>query len=68
MSKKTELHGTLKSAFKQLYGYTSDEDGIRHAILEDKKVGFDEAKYMIVACSAFVNFLISKAEAAGLLS
>jgi hypothetical protein len=68
LSKKTELHGALKSAFNKLYGYTSDEDGIRHAILEEKEVGFDEAKYMIVACSAFVNFLISKAAATGLLA
>jgi len=68
LSKKTELHGALESAFNKLYGYTSDEDGIRHAILEEKEVGFDEAKYMIVACSAFVNFLISKAAATGLLA
>jgi hypothetical protein len=33
-----------------------------------KKWGFDEAKYMIVACSAFVNLLISKAEATGLFA
>lgn len=43
------------------------EDGIRHAILEEPNVGFHEAKFMLVACSAFVNFLISKAEAASLL-
>lgn len=67
LSRKTSIHGALKSAFKKLYGYTSDEDGIRHAILEENEVGFDEAKYMIVACSAFVNFLISKADAADLL-
>ena len=37
-------------------------------MLEEREIGFDEAKYMIVACSAFVNFLISKASAAGLLT
>ncbi len=68
LSRKVELHGSLKTAFKNLYGYTSNEDGIRHAILEQKEIGFDEAKYMIVVCSAFINFLISKANAAGLLS
>jgi hypothetical protein len=62
------MHGALKSAFNKLYGYTSDEDGIRHAILEESNVGFDEAKYMIVVCSAFVNYLTAKASAHGLLS
>ncbi|MBI4708355.1 MAG: hypothetical protein HY761_10615 [Candidatus Omnitrophica bacterium] len=67
LSDHTELHGALKSAFEKLYGYSSDEDGIRHAILDEPTVGFDEAKFMIVSCSAFVNYLISKAEKAKLL-
>jgi len=67
LEQKIELHGALKSAFIKMYGYTSDENGIRHAILEESNVGFDEAKYMIVACSAFVNYLVSKASSCGLL-
>jgi len=67
LSEKTEVHGALRSGFSKLYGYTSDESGIRHAILEHPNVGFAEAKYMIVSCSAFVNYLIQKAEAAGML-
>ena len=67
LSKKTNIHGALQSGFIKLYGYTSDEDGIRHAILDAPTVGFDEAKYMVVSCSAFVNYLIAKAETAGLL-
>jgi len=67
LAKKTNLHGALRAGFIKLYGYTSDEEGIRHAILEEPNVGFDEAKYMVVSCSAFVNYLISKAEGAGLL-
>lgn len=63
----SELHPALKDGFLKLYGYSSDEDGIRHAILGEAKVGFDEAKFMLVSCSAFVNFLVSKAESAGLL-
>jgi hypothetical protein len=65
LSKNIEIHGALRSGFIKLYGYSSDEDGIRHPILNQPNAGFDEAKFMIVACSAFVNFLISKAEAAG---
>lgn len=67
LAARVDLHGALAAGFSKLYGYTSDEDGIRHAILDQPSVGFAEAKYMIVACSAFVNFLIAKAEQAGLL-
>jgi len=67
LSKKIKIHPALKDSFVKLYGYSSDENGIRHAILEEPNVGFDEAKYMIVSCSAFINYLISKAQVAGLL-
>jgi hypothetical protein len=67
LAEKVEIHGALKSALAGLYGYTSNEDGIRHAMLEQSTVGYDEAKFMLVACSAFVYFLISKAAGAGLL-
>jgi hypothetical protein len=26
-------------------------------MIDDNEVGFDEAKFMLVACSAFVNYL-----------
>lgn len=67
LARKSSIHGALHTAFLNLYGYTSDEDGIRHAILDEPNVGFDEAKYMVVSCSAFVNYLAAKAQAAGLL-
>lgn len=67
LGKKVSLHGGLRAGLLSLYGYTSDEGGIRHAMLEEPNVGYDEAKYMAVACSAFVNFLAAKAEAAGIL-
>ena len=51
----------LEGAFDKLYGYTSNEGGIRHALSEgDTPPTFDDAKYMLVSCSAFVNYLISK--------
>lgn len=67
LSETADLHGALKAGFKSLYGYSSDAEGIRHAILEEPNVGFAEAKYMIVSCSAFVHYLIQKADDAGLL-
>jgi hypothetical protein len=67
LAKEAEIHGALRAGFGSLYGYTSNEDGIRHAILEEPKVGYAEAKYMLVSCSAFVGYLITKADEAGLL-
>lgn len=54
------LHRSLKSGFEKLYGFTSDADGIRHAGLTPSNVDADLAKFMLVACSAFVNYLRSK--------
>jgi len=67
VSAKIEMHSALKSGLEKLYAYTSDEDGVRHAILEEANVDEADARFMIVTCSAFVNFLIVKADAAGLL-
>lgn len=68
LGKKIPIHGGMRAGLLSLYGYTSDEGGIRHAMLEVPNLGYDEAKYMAVACCAFVNFLAAKAAAAGLLS
>lgn len=55
------IHPSLISAFSKLYGYTSDEGGIRHAEgLFESKVSFGEAKYMLVSCCAFVNYLLEE--------
>lgn len=52
------IHSALKSAFSNLYGYTSDEGGIRHSEgMFESDVTFEEAKFMLVSCSAFVNYL-----------
>lgn len=67
LSSATPIHPALRNGFANLYGYASDEDGIRHPILESSQVGFAEAKYMLVTCSAFVNFIIDKGRQAKLL-
>lgn len=55
---KDKIHPALKSAFEKLYGYTSDANGIRHANgLGEGHSTFEEAKYMLISCSAFVNYL-----------
>jgi hypothetical protein len=60
ISEKFLMHKALKVSFKSLYGYTSDENGIRHSILEESSIGYEEAAFMLVACSAFALFLIAK--------
>ncbi|MBE6099469.1 MAG: hypothetical protein E7197_05380 [Anaerovibrio sp.] len=54
------IHGALKSAFEKLYGYTSDANGIRHAgDIGGPSSTFEEAKFMLVSCCAFINYLIA---------
>ena len=63
MGKRFQIHRALNSAFKSLYGYTSDSGGIRHSILEDDiTISFVDAKFMLVSCSAFINYLKAKTE------
>lgn len=57
LEKTSHLHPSLKRAFANLYGYTSDSNGIRHALLDEPDLTFDDAKFMLVACSAFINYL-----------
>ncbi|WP_035652294.1 AbiJ-NTD4 domain-containing protein [Flavobacterium sp. ASV13] len=60
---KHKIHRALKSAFSAIYGYTSDSGGIRHSLLEsDNSIDLDEAKFMLISCSAFINYLIAKSE------
>ena len=61
LERQQGLHGALKSGFSSLYGYASDEPGIRHALLNgESKVTQDEAIYMIGACAAFCSYLWRK--------
>lgn len=70
LESKAAIHGAMKAGFKNLYGFTSDESGIRHPLLEKGTARVDEidALFMIGACAAFVSYLINKARAAGLLT
>ncbi|MEH2627060.1 hypothetical protein V1292_005115 [Bradyrhizobium sp. AZCC 1719] len=62
------MHPALKRGFSAIYGYTSDEGGIRHALLDSGEAAVDEvdAIFFIGACSSFVSYLIGKARVAGL--
>ncbi len=54
------IHSAMKIAFEKLYGYTSDADGIRHGGIDFTNAPAEDAKYMLVSCSAFINYLIEK--------
>lgn len=60
IEKQYPIHPALKSSIKSLYGYTSDGDGIRHAMLEESNLSYIDAKFMLVACTNFINYLIEK--------
>lgn len=61
IEKQHKIPNSLKSAFSSLYGFTSDEGGIRHSLLESSvDIDMEEARFMLIACSAFVNYLLSK--------
>lgn len=61
ISNGMNIHGSLKTAILALYGYASDEGGIRHAEREtESTVTFEEAKFMMVTCSAIVNYLVAE--------
>lgn len=63
LEQSTKFHPALKKGFLSIYGFTSDEQGIRHPLIdsEDGKVDESDALFMIGACAAFVSYLIGKA-------
>ncbi|MFN6530458.1 AbiJ-NTD4 domain-containing protein [Nostoc sp. ChiSLP03a] len=54
------LHPALKNSFLTLYGYTSDEGGIRHAMLTEPDLTIADAKFFLLSCTSFINYLKSK--------
>ena len=55
-------HRALNKAFMKLYGYTSNEKGIRHPLVDQSSadVGLDEAIFMFGACASFAAYLTRK--------
>lgn len=60
LDEKVRFNEDFKTGLLSLYGYTKDDKGISHPILSTPHVGLDEAKFMLMTCSALVNFLISR--------
>ena len=64
INKKNKLHPQLIEAFKNLYYYSSQKNtGSRHGLaVEDNTYvpTFYEARFMLVACTAFINYIKGK--------
>lgn len=64
LDKKQGIHPQLKSAFGMLYGYVNDkQSGIRHELMDPQGTyvpTFYEAKFMLVTCTAFLNYMRGK--------
>lgn len=56
------LHPALLAGFGKLYGFTNDEKGLRHALLDEESAAVDEADavYMLGACAAFTSYLVRR--------
>lgn len=61
LEQRSLMHPALKASLSSLYGYTSDAEGIRHAMLEEPTLTAVDSKFMLVACTAFINYLVGKA-------
>lgn len=57
LEKKGAIHTALKEGFLKIYGYTNDKGGIRHAMLEEPNLTAADARFFLLSCTSFVNYL-----------
>lgn len=64
LKNKGLMPDSFKGYLNSLYHYTcSDDTGIRHSLMDESKnysPNKEEAKFMVVTCSAFINYLRDK--------
>jgi hypothetical protein len=60
LEKDEKLHRALRDGFGKLYAYTNDANGIRHSLQEESNLTAADAKYFLLSCTSFVNYLKSK--------
>lgn len=68
LDKNQKINPNLKAGFKKLYVYSNDKNGIRHALMNEQIINPEDAKFFLIACSAFTNYLIEKAKKENLLN
>jgi DNA-binding transcriptional regulator WhiA len=58
--KDIKIHPALKESLKKLYGFASDEGGIRHANKKKSNpISEHEAKLILVTSHSIINYLIA---------
>jgi hypothetical protein len=65
LTKQLPIHPAFRDGLNKIYGWTSDEGGIRHSQKDYKdylESGEDEARFMLVLAHVFVNYIIKKYE------
>lgn len=67
LDRSQKINSSLKAGFEKLYAYSNDKNGIRHALMLDESIEIEDAKFLLISCSAFTNYLIEKAKKEGLL-
>jgi hypothetical protein len=67
VAKELDLNDHVRDGMKAIYKYTSDAHGIRHGLKDHNHPGQEDARFMLVTCSAFVNFVTEKARKQGKL-
>lgn len=60
------IHRALKDAWVKMYGWASDDHGIRHGGIEPADANQALAKYTLVVSSAFVSYLVDEGRTVGL--
>lgn len=60
IEKEGKIHPSLLDAFSKLYGYTNDKGGIRHAMLEEPNLTSSDAKFFLMSCTSFINYMKEK--------
>ena len=60
LTNKLKLNSAFAASLASLYGFTSNEYGIRHGVTgEPLHVDQNTARFVLITCSAFVNYIIS---------
>ncbi|WP_143155399.1 AbiJ-NTD4 domain-containing protein [Loktanella atrilutea] len=59
IAEKYGIHQSLRDGFEKIYAWTSDDSGIRHRLMGNSTVNQEDARFMLISCSAFANYLIA---------
>ena len=68
--KRLELgvHQSQIDGWRKLYGWSSDENGVRHGSFKIAAVSHSTAKYAVITGAAFISLLIDQARSTGRLA